>query len=75
MVALVARLPVNRIVLPLTLLAAAEDGRVRTEVLHLRTTAGLEFWDLTETAREQALLGRDALPDLGLDRGYVHGGI
>jgi secondary thiamine-phosphate synthase enzyme len=36
----------------LTLLAAAEDGRVRTEVLHLRTTAGLEFWDLTETARE-----------------------
>ena len=34
-----------------TLLAASEEPRIRTEVLHFRTGAGLEFWDVTEPAR------------------------
>lgn len=36
----------------LNVLASSEDPRIRTEALHFHTTAGLEFWDLTEIARE-----------------------
>ncbi|MFQ5947390.1 MAG: secondary thiamine-phosphate synthase enzyme YjbQ [Acidimicrobiia bacterium] len=35
-----------------TLLAASEAPRIRTEVLHFSTTGGEEFWDLTEPVRE-----------------------
>lgn len=34
-----------------TLLAATSEPRIRTEVLHFHTTAGLEFWDLTDLVR------------------------
>jgi secondary thiamine-phosphate synthase enzyme len=34
------------------LLAASEEPRIRTEALHLKTGGGLEFWDITEHARE-----------------------
>lgn len=36
----------------LTVLAATESPRIRTEVLHFTTGAGAEFWDLTELVRE-----------------------
>jgi secondary thiamine-phosphate synthase enzyme len=36
----------------MTLLAATAEPCIRTEVLHFHTTAGLEFWDLTDVARE-----------------------
>ncbi len=36
----------------LTVLAASDDPRIRTEVLHFHTTAGAQFWDLTELVRE-----------------------
>jgi secondary thiamine-phosphate synthase enzyme len=35
-----------------TVLAATSDPRIRTEVLHFHTTGGMEFWDLTDLARE-----------------------
>ena len=35
-----------------TLLAATSEPRIRTEVLHFHTTGSLEFWDLTDLARE-----------------------
>ena len=31
---------------------ASPRPRIRTEVLHFVTSAGLEFWDLTDPARE-----------------------
>ena len=37
-----------------TLLAESRDPAIRTEVLHFTTTAGAEFWDLTEIVREVA---------------------
>jgi secondary thiamine-phosphate synthase enzyme len=36
----------------MTVLGVSEDPLIRTEALHFRTTGGLEFWDLTEVARE-----------------------
>jgi len=36
----------------ITLLASSEAPRIRTEVLHFATTAGSEFWDLSEFVRE-----------------------
>jgi secondary thiamine-phosphate synthase enzyme len=35
-----------------TLLAATSEPCIRTEVLHFHTTGSLEFWDLTDLARE-----------------------
>jgi len=35
-----------------TLLAATSEPRIRTEVLHFHTSGTLEFWDLTDLARE-----------------------
>jgi len=35
-----------------TLLAASSEPRIRTEVLHFHTTGSVEFWDLTDLARE-----------------------
>jgi secondary thiamine-phosphate synthase enzyme len=35
-----------------TVLAATASPRIRTEVLRFHTSAGLEFWDLTEIVRE-----------------------
>ena len=35
-----------------TLLAASDSPRIRTEVLHFATTSGSEFWDLSEFVRE-----------------------
>jgi len=35
-----------------TLLAATSEPRIRTEVLHFHTAGSLEFWDLTDVARE-----------------------
>jgi secondary thiamine-phosphate synthase enzyme len=32
-------------------LAAAEDGRIRTEALHIQTEAANEFWDVTDHVR------------------------
>ena len=34
-----------------TVLAATSDPRIRTEVLHFHSTAGTEFWDLTDLVR------------------------
>ena len=36
----------------ITLLAASDSPLIRTEVLHFSTTAGTEFWDLTDFTRE-----------------------
>lgn len=36
----------------LTVLATSDEPRIRTEVLHFTTTAGNEFWDLTDLTRE-----------------------
>jgi secondary thiamine-phosphate synthase enzyme len=36
----------------LTVLAASDAPRIRTEVLHFHTTATAEFWDLSELVRE-----------------------
>jgi secondary thiamine-phosphate synthase enzyme len=36
----------------LAVLAESRQPAIRTEVLHFKTTAGAEFWDLTELARE-----------------------
>lgn len=33
------------------MLAAGNDGRIRTEVLHIQTGEPNEFWDVTETVR------------------------
>lgn len=33
------------------LLAASDDGRIRTEALHLQTEAANEFWDVTDCVR------------------------
>ncbi|HEX5630436.1 MAG TPA: hypothetical protein VFY15_02125, partial [Acidimicrobiia bacterium] len=36
----------------MTVLAATEEPRIRTEVLRFTTTAGNEFWDVTDLVRE-----------------------
>ena len=36
----------------MTVLAATDEPRIRTEVLRFTTTAGNEFWDLTDLVRE-----------------------
>ncbi len=36
----------------LTVLAASDEPRVRTEVLHFHTSETAEFWDLTDIVRE-----------------------
>jgi len=36
----------------MSLLGESSDPAIRTEVLHLKTTAGAEFWDLTDIVRE-----------------------
>ena len=35
-----------------TVLAASDDPKIRTEVLHFASTEGAQFWDLTEFVRE-----------------------
>ena len=36
----------------MTLLGESSNPAIRTEVLHLKTTVGAEFWDLTDIVRE-----------------------
>ena len=36
----------------MTVLAVSDNPRIRTEVFHFTTTAGNQFWDLTELTRE-----------------------
>ena len=36
----------------MTLLGESREPAIRTEVLHFKTTAGAEFWDLTDIVRE-----------------------
>jgi secondary thiamine-phosphate synthase enzyme len=43
----------------LTVLASSDAPRIRTEVLHFHTTAGAEFWDLTELVR--GVVGRSGV--------------
>jgi len=43
----------------LTVLAASDEPRIRTEVLHFHTNHGTEFWDLTELVRE--VVGRSGV--------------
>jgi len=36
----------------MAVLASTSEPRIRTEVLHFHTTGSVEFWDLTDLARE-----------------------